>query len=172
MVKNGKLGACWSYVYAVQCKECLKWRRIPTQEVFEGIRANATKDPFVCNKKLEVTCDDPADIEYDSSRTWVIDKPDVPKTPPGFIREVILRKDFSKMDAHYITPEGKRLRSSVEAATFLEEHPEYNQTISIADFSFITPKVMSETIPKDYVRKMGIEKKIVKQNGKKLFGSA
>lgn len=145
-------------MYAVQCGECLKWRTIPTKEEFEVIRANSTKDPFVCNKKLKVTCDDPADIEYDSSRTWTIDKPDVPKTPPGFDREVILRKDYSKMDAHYTTPTGKRLRSSVEAATFLEENPEYKKSISVADFSFITPKVVPETIPD--------EKKIVKHGGK------
>lgn len=172
MVKNGRLGACWSYMYAVQCGKCLKWRKILTQEEFEGIRANVTKDPFVCNKKLKVKCDDPADIEYDSSRTWVMDKPDLPKTPQGFHRDVILRKDFSKLDAHYTSPEGKRLRSSVEVATFLEENPEYKKSISVADFSFITPKVVPETIPKDFVGKLRTEKKIVKHGGKMFLKSA
>lgn len=170
--KSGRLGACWSYMYAVQCGKCLKWRKIPTQEEFESIRANVTKDPFVCNKKLKVKCDDPADIEYNSSRTWVMDKPDVPKSPPGFHRDVILRKDFSKMDVHYTSPEGKRLRSSVEVATFLEENPKYKKSISVADFSFITPKVVLETVPKDFVRKLSTEKKIVKNGGKMFFKSA
>ncbi|KAL1808740.1 hypothetical protein DCAR_0728152 [Daucus carota subsp. sativus] len=67
-LKNGNLGACSTYGYATQCEECFK---------SEGIRANATKDPFVCNKKLKVTCDVPA-----------VDNIEVLKTPPGFLREV------------------------------------------------------------------------------------
>ncbi|KAF1002452.1 hypothetical protein AG4045_018331 [Apium graveolens] len=158
-------------MYAVQCGKCFKWRKIQTQEEFEVIRANVTKDPFVCNKKFKVKCDDPAEIEYDSSRTWVLDKPDVPKTPLGFHRDVILRKDFSKMDVHYTSPEGKRLRSLVEVATFLEENPKYKDSISVEDFSFTTPKVVPETVPKDFVSKLSAEKKIVKHSGKMFLKS-
>lgn len=127
----------------------MKWRLIPSLHEFEEIRSKFSNDPFVCDKRPNKTCDSPADIEYDASRTWVIDKPDIPKTPAGFIRELVMRRDYSKMDGRYITPEGKKLRSSVEVAAFLEENPAYKEVVSLSDFSFNVPKVIAETVPKN-----------------------
>jgi len=62
----------------------MKWRVIDTQEEFEEIRHKIIREPFDCNKKANRSCVDPADIKYDSSRTWVIDKPNIPKTPTRF----------------------------------------------------------------------------------------
>lgn len=138
--------------YAVQCETCLKWRTISSKEEFEEIRSKHTEEPFFCNKKPNVSCEDPADIEYDSSRTWVMDKPNLPKTPTGFQREVVLRKNFSKMDVHYVTPDGKKIRASTEITNLLKEHPEYK--LSISDFSFTSPRVMGETVP-GYVERKG-----------------
>lgn len=122
---------------------------IPSIHEFEEIRSKFTEDPFVCNKRADKSCDSPADIEYDSSRTWVMDKPDIPKTPSGFFRELVLRKDYSKMDARYITPDGRKLRSSIEVAAFLEENPIYKEVASLSDFSFNVPRVMAETVPQN-----------------------
>ncbi|XP_057247058.1 uncharacterized protein LOC130589644 [Beta vulgaris subsp. vulgaris] len=46
-----------------------------------------------------------------ATRTWVIDKPNIPRTPVGFKRKLVLRRDFSKLDPHYVTPTGKKVRS-------------------------------------------------------------
>ncbi|XP_028067436.1 methyl-CpG-binding domain-containing protein 4 [Camellia sinensis] len=148
-------------VYAAQCGECFKWREIPTQEEFEDIRSRFIEDPFFCNKKANVSCDDPADIEYDATRIWAIDKPNLPKTPPGFQRELVLRRDFSKMDTYYVTPSGRKEKALSGIASFLEANPEYNG-ISVSDFSFTTPKLMSDTIP-DYV-----ERKVSGSGNKKM----
>ncbi|KAJ4842905.1 hypothetical protein Tsubulata_023829 [Turnera subulata] len=138
--------------YAAQCDKCLKWRIIDTETEFEEIRSRMLEEPFVCEQKVGVSCDDPADIEYNASRTWVMDKPGIPRTPEGFRRSLVLRKDFSKMDAYYITPTGKKLRTRNEIAAFLETDPRYKD-ISISDFNFTSPKVMEDTIPADAVRK-------------------
>lgn len=130
-------------VWAVQCEKCLKWRRIATQEQFEDIRSRFTEEPFNCPNG---TCDDPADIEYDASRTWAIDKPNLPKTPSGFKRELYLRRDYSKMDTYYFTPLGKKLRSVTDVTTFLEQNPQLSD-VKPSDFSFTSPKVMDDTIP-------------------------
>ncbi|KAG8370693.1 hypothetical protein BUALT_Bualt13G0009900 [Buddleja alternifolia] len=134
-------------LWSVQCHECFKWRLIPTQEEYEEIRSKITQHPFVCTKKPGISCENPADIEYDNSRTWVIDKPDLPKTPKGFKRKIVLRKDFSKMDCYYDTPTGKRLRSSTEVPKYLDENPEYKKDVSVQDFSFSRPKIMEDTLP-------------------------
>ncbi|KAG6647692.1 hypothetical protein CIPAW_07G096300 [Carya illinoinensis] len=112
--------------YAAQCGKCFKWRLFDTQVEFEDIRSKFIEEPFYCDRKPDVSCEDPADIEYDASRTWVIDKPNIPKTPEGFKRILIVRKDFSKLDSYYSTP---------------------------TDFDFSTPKIMEETIPEHVVRK-------------------
>ncbi|PSS06254.1 Methyl-CpG-binding domain-containing protein [Actinidia chinensis var. chinensis] len=135
-------------VYAAQCGECFKWRVIPTQEEFEDMRSKFIEDPFFCNKKANVSCEDPADIEYDATRVWVIDKPNLPKTPPGFQRELVLRRDFSKMDTYYITPSGTRVRAPSSVASFLEANPEC-KGVSVSDFSFTPPKVMDDTVPEN-----------------------
>ncbi|XP_059300924.1 methyl-CpG-binding domain-containing protein 4-like [Lycium barbarum] len=133
-------------IWAVQCGKCFKWRKVSTQEEFEEIRSKFNEEPFHCENKPNVTCDDPAEIEYDSSRTWAIDKPNEPKTPIGFKRELCLRSDYSKMDVYYITPSGKKLRSTNEVGTFLQQNPEFSD-LSTKNFSFKSPKIMDDTIP-------------------------
>ncbi|GAB4829759.1 Methyl-CpG-binding domain protein 4 [Ancistrocladus abbreviatus] len=128
-------------IYAAQCGKCLKWRTVDSLEDYEEMRSRFTEDPFFCHKKPNVTCDDPADIEFDSTRTWVIDKPNIPKTPDGFKREVILRRDFSKLDAYYVTPTGKRVRTRTEVAAFIKENPRYKDA-NVDDFNFTVPKVL------------------------------
>ncbi|XP_072958684.1 methyl-CpG-binding domain-containing protein 4-like [Typha angustifolia] len=132
--------------YAVQCGKCFKWRLIPTKEEFETIRENFIEDPWFCDKKPKFSCDDPGDIEYDSSRIWVVDKPNLPKTPPNTERMLIMRKDLSKMDTYYIMPNGKKVRGIGDVEKFLEAHPEYRGTLPISSFSFTPPKVMEDTV--------------------------
>lgn len=101
-----------------------------------------------------MSCEDPADIEYDSTRTWVIDKPNIPKTPQGFKRSLVLRKDYSKFDTYYITPQGKKLRTRNEIALYLKANPSCEaQGVSLADFDFSSPKIMEDTIPMNVARK-------------------
>lgn len=69
--------------YAVQFGACFKWRLIGTQEEYEEIRSRVTEEPFFCNKKVDVSCEDPTNINYDATRTWVVDKPNIQKTPVG-----------------------------------------------------------------------------------------
>ena len=146
-------------LYAVQCKSCMKWRLIDTQEEFEDIRHKVIEEPFYCNRKPDKSCDDPADIEYDATRTWVMDKPNLPKTPEGFRRSLVLRKDYSKLDPYYITPTGKKLRTRNEIAAFLKEHPEY-KGVSSTDFDFSAPKIMEDTIPEAVGKKDSANKKL------------
>lgn len=134
-------------VWSAQCGECFKWRLIPTEEEFEEIRSNFTDDPFVCSKKSCVSCDDPADIEYNDSRVWVSHKPGIPKTPAGFKRRLVMRKDFSKMDCYYDAPNGKTFRGLNDVSKFLNKYRDYAKDISIADFSFSVPKIMGDTVP-------------------------
>uniref|UniRef100_A0A1J3DBZ0 Methyl-CpG-binding domain-containing protein 4 n=1 Tax=Noccaea caerulescens TaxID=107243 RepID=A0A1J3DBZ0_NOCCA len=133
--------------YAAQCDKCHKWRVIDSQEEYEDIRSRMLEEPFTCDKK-HVPCEDPPDIDYDSSRTWVIDKPGLPKTPKGFKRSLVLRKDYSKMDTYYITPSGKKLRSRNEVASFVQLNPEF-KSAPLGDFTFTVPKVMEDTLPLD-----------------------
>lgn len=137
-------------LFAVQCGKCSKWRLIPTKDEYETIRDSFIEDPWFCDKKPEVSCDDPADIEYNTSRLWVIDKPNLPKTPPNTKRELSLRKDLSKFDAHYIMPNGKKVRSPTEVQKFLEAYPEYKDQFSVSNFSFTSPKIMEDMVPRNY----------------------
>ena len=132
---------------------------IDTQEEFEEIRSKVIEEPFYCNRKANKSCDDPADIEYDSTRTWVIDKPNLPKAPEGFRRSLVLRKDYSKLDAYYITPTGKKLRTRNEIAAYLKEHPEI-KGVSVSDFDFSSPKIMQDTIPEYVEQKDSANKKV------------
>lgn len=141
----------------MQCGECFKWRLISNEEEYEVIRSKLLEEPFTCSKKPDASCNDPADIEKDATRTWVIDKPNIPRTPVGFKRKLVLRRDFSKLDAHYVTPTGKKVRSSTEVAKYLEENPEV-KGVSVNEFSFTVPKVVEETIPKDIERKPSAKK--------------
>lgn len=146
-------------IYAAQCKNCLKWREIDTQEEFEEIRSKVAEEPFLCSRKANSSCDEPGDIKYDSSRTWVIDKPNLPKTPQGFKRSLVLRKDYSKLDAYYITPAGKKLRTRNEIAAFLKDNPEF-KGVSASDFDFSSPKIMQDTIPEIIEQKDSANKKV------------
>jgi hypothetical protein len=133
-------------LYTVQCCECHKWRTVPTKDEFETIRENFIEDPWFCSKRHGCSCEDPADIEYDSSRIWVTDRPNIPKPPPQTERIATMRRNLTKMDIHYVMPNGKRARSSVDVQEFLNANPEYKDSFSVESFSFTTPKVDKETI--------------------------
>jgi len=136
-------------LYAVQCGKCSKWRLIPTKEEYETIRESFIENPWFCDRKPEVSCDDPADIEYNTSRLWAIDKPNLPKTPPNTKRKLSLRKDLSKFDTQYVMPNGKKVRSTAEVERFLEAYPEYKDQFSVSNFSFSTPKIMEDMVPRN-----------------------
>lgn len=138
--------------YAVQCNDCFKWRTLPTEDQFEEYRSKQSEDPFVCTKLEGITCETAADIQYDSTRTWVMDKPNIPKTPKGFQRVIVLRRDYSKMDVQYVCPDGTRVRAAPGITTYLKEHPEYSD-LSPSDFCFTSPKVMPDTIPDNIEKK-------------------
>ncbi|XP_039682672.1 methyl-CpG-binding domain-containing protein 4 [Medicago truncatula] len=148
-------------IYVAQCKLCMKFREIDTQEEFEEILHKIKQEPFDCSKKDNCRCDDPADIKYDSTRTWVKYKPNIPKTPKGFKRISVLRDDYSKLDSYYITPTGKQLRSRNEIAAYLIDHPQPNG-VSALDFDFSSPKVMQDTIPDIIVKQKDSANKKVK----------
>ncbi|KAF9607135.1 hypothetical protein IFM89_032357 [Coptis chinensis] len=146
---NSRAARFTNSVYAVQCEKCFKWRVIPTQEEYEIIRHRFIEDPFICEKKSDTSCEDPEDLEYDNTRTWVVDKPNIPVTPDGFKRGVSVRKDFSRMDTFYTVPNGnKKVRAPAEVEKFLEENPKYKEAgITVSDFNFATPKIMEDTLP-------------------------
>ena len=152
--------------YAVQCEACLKWRLIDTEEEYEEIRSRFIEEPFFCSKKVDVSCEDPTDIEYDDTRTWAADKPNIPKTPKGFQRELLLRKDYSKMDAYYTTPSGKKMRALTDVATYLRSDPDCKD-LSLSEFNFAVPKIMRDTLPAHIERKVstnGSNKKMKTSN--------
>ncbi|KAL5712714.1 Methyl-CpG-binding domain protein 4 [Ranunculus cassubicifolius] len=149
--KFGRSTTSTTSLYTVQCAECFKWRVIPTQEEYEEIRSNIIEDPWFCNKKPDVTCEDPADIDHDASRIWLADNPNLPKTPDGFKRKVVVRRDFSVSDIYcdiyYDVPTGEIVRSLSEMQRFLKENPKYKSMVKISDFDFTRPKNMADTIP-------------------------
>ncbi|CAL5094863.1 unnamed protein product [Urochloa decumbens] len=133
-------------LYAVQCYKCYKWRMVPTKEEFETLRENFTEDPWFCSRREDCSCDDPADLEYDNTRVWVMDKPNIPKPPPETERLVIMRRDFTKMDTYYVMPNGKRARCAGDVDKFLEAFPGYKDRISTSDFNFAPPKIVEDTV--------------------------
>ncbi|XP_026453239.1 methyl-CpG-binding domain-containing protein 1-like [Papaver somniferum] len=146
-VRESSIGA-----FAVQCGKCEKWRLIPTQEEYEEIRANFIEKPWFCDDQYNVDCDDPADIELDNTRTWVIDKPNLPKSPAGFERGMTIRSDHRRLDVFYRAPGGKKVRSPADVEKFLETNPDYKAAgVSVSDFKFISPKIMENTIPEGVV---------------------
>lgn len=66
---------------------------------------------------------------------------------------LIMRKDLSKLDTNYVMPGGKRTRSTVEVEKFIDAHPEYRERFSVANFSFTTPKILEDMVPRNYERK-------------------
>ncbi|MCL7021417.1 hypothetical protein MKW94_012686 [Papaver nudicaule] len=142
-VRESSIGA-----FAVQCGKCNKWRLIPTQEEYEEIRENFVEKPWFCDNKDNVDCEDPSDIQLDNTRTWVIDKPNLPKSPAGFERGMIMRSDYSRLDVYYRAFGGRKLRSPADVEKFLGKNPEYKAAgVKVSDFNFATPKVMENTIP-------------------------
>lgn len=84
--------------FTVQCANCLKWRFIPTKEKYEQIRETIVEQPFVCKMahewRPEITCDvEPDLVKDDGSWRWAIDKPSIPKPPPGWQRILRLRAE-------------------------------------------------------------------------------
>ncbi|XP_010448850.1 PREDICTED: methyl-CpG-binding domain-containing protein 1-like [Camelina sativa] len=134
-------------MFAVQCEECHKWRQIETQEAYEQIRRRL-KELFVCKQKEGTTCEDAGDLVYDSSRVWAVDKRGLPETPRGFKRILVTRKDYSKVDAYYVTPTGKKLKMFSEVEDFLKANdPDYDSR-RLWNFCFTVPKIMEKTVPK------------------------
>ncbi|KAA0057559.1 methyl-CpG-binding domain-containing protein 4 [Cucumis melo var. makuwa] len=138
-------------LFAAQCEECFKWRLISTQEEYEDIRSRMIEEPFTCQRRTDTSCEDPPDINYDTTRTWGIDKPNIPKTPEGFTRRLVLRKNFTKFDAYYVTPTGKTVRSPTEILAFVQANPQYKD-IALSNFSFAVPKIMEETVPESILK--------------------
>ncbi|PHT40127.1 hypothetical protein CQW23_18981 [Capsicum baccatum] len=134
--------------WAAQCDKFYKWRMTLTHEEFEEIRSMFVKEPFNFNNKPNSSCDDLAGIEYDSSKIWAIDQPNLPKPPSGFKRELYLRTDYSKMDVYYITPTGKKLRSITELDNFLQQDPEFSD-ISISGDALRNARMSKLHIPVD-----------------------
>nr|GEX01081.1 methyl-CpG-binding domain-containing protein 4-like [Tanacetum cinerariifolium]GEX38821.1 methyl-CpG-binding domain-containing protein 4-like [Tanacetum cinerariifolium] len=64
--------------------------------------------------------------EYEFEEYRIMDKPNIPKTSKGFQRIVFLRRDYSKMDVYYVTPDGTRVRATPGIIAYLKEHPEYS----------------------------------------------
>ncbi|GLJ38738.1 hypothetical protein SUGI_0789800 [Cryptomeria japonica] len=137
--------------YAVQCVKCLKWRKIPSKEQYEAIRQSAIENPWVCSRasswRPRASCHDPPDLSPDLSRLWVIDKPNIPCPPKGWERLLTLRGEGACKfaDVYYISPCGKKLRSSVEVERFLEENPKYiEQGVTISQFNYQIPRPLHD----------------------------
>ncbi|XP_059302240.1 methyl-CpG-binding domain-containing protein 4-like [Lycium ferocissimum] len=77
---------------------------------------------------------------------WAIDKPNQPKTITGYKRVFYLRKDYSEMDAYYVTPSRKRLRSITEVGTFLQQNSEFSD-LSVSDSDLRSPKLWMTLYP-------------------------
>ncbi|WOL15747.1 hypothetical protein Cni_G24528 [Canna indica] len=87
--------------YAVQCDNCLKWRKIPSKEEYEAIRENILDDPWYCHMKPNVSCDDPSQVEPDDDddgTIWAADIPNLLRPPAGTQRLLKMRPDFSRVD--------------------------------------------------------------------------
>jgi hypothetical protein len=87
--------------YAIQCNACFKWRVIPSKEKYEAIGEHILEKPFVCANAQEwrdnLSCDDPADLDDNEPTVlWAIDKHNLPRSPMGFYRKVVLRAENAK----------------------------------------------------------------------------
>ncbi|KAI5055132.1 hypothetical protein GOP47_0030277 [Adiantum capillus-veneris] len=133
--------------FSAQCSSCLKWRLIPTKELYEEIRQTVTENPFVCSRAsswhANASCNDPSDMSQDASLLWAIDQPDIPLAPAGWERLLCFRGEGSGKfaDVYYRSPTGTRLRSMRDVERFLAEHPEYASAgVQKSQFSFLKPK--------------------------------
>ncbi|EOA17108.1 hypothetical protein CARUB_v10005368mg [Capsella rubella] len=142
--------------FTVQCASCFKWRLMPSMQKYEEIREHLLENPFICETACEwkpnVSCDVPADIYQDGTRLWAIDKPNICRPPAGWQRLLRIRGEGGTRfaDVYYVSPSGKKLRSTVEVQKYLNDNPEYTrQGVKISQFSFQIPKPLQD----DYVRK-------------------
>ncbi|KAH7366071.1 hypothetical protein KP509_18G062000 [Ceratopteris richardii] len=136
--------------YSAQCYSCLKWRLIPTKQLYEEIRQTTTANPFVCSRASswhpQASCSEPSDLTQGGGLLWAIDKPDIPLAPAGWERLLCFRAEGSGKfaDVYYKAPTGIRLRSMREVERFLAEHPEYvSAGVKRNQFSFLRPKPLN-----------------------------
>lgn len=146
--------------FSAQCSSCLKWRLIPTKELYEEIRQTVTENPFFCSRASswgpKASCNDPSDLSQDASLLWAIDKPDIPLAPEGWERLLCFRGVGSGKfaDVYYRSPTGTRLRSMRDVERFLTEHPEYIKAgVNKSQFSFVKPKPLHPS----YIKKRSLE---------------
>ncbi|ESQ44524.1 hypothetical protein EUTSA_v10003457mg [Eutrema salsugineum] len=142
--------------FTVQCASCFKWRLMPSMQKYEEIREQLLENPFFCEAACEwkpnMSCDVPEDISQDGTRLWAIDKPSIARPPTGWQRLLRIRGEGGTRfaDVYYVSPSGKKLRSSVEVQKYLNDHPQYiREGVKLSQFSFQIPKPLQH----DYVRK-------------------
>ncbi|XP_062115301.1 auxin response factor 19-like [Humulus lupulus] len=136
--------------FTVQCAACFKWRLIPTKEKYEEFREHILEQPFFCETAREwrpdISCDDPADVNQDGSMLWVIDKPNIAQSPPGWQRLLQIRGEGSAKfaaDVYYVAPSGKKLCSMVDIQKYLLEHSEHTRDgVTLSRFSFQIPMLL------------------------------
>uniref|UniRef100_A0ACD5TL99 Uncharacterized protein n=1 Tax=Avena sativa TaxID=4498 RepID=A0ACD5TL99_AVESA len=135
-------------MYVVCCYKCLKWRKIPTKQQFEVIRGRPEEDKWFCGRDPNAgrSCEQPADVIYDSSQIWLMDRHGIPPPPSKTERLEIIRGDLSKTDIYYVMPNGKRARSHGDVERFLKENPRYMDMLPLSSFSFTAPKIARETV--------------------------
>jgi hypothetical protein len=97
----GRWSASGVETYAIQCNACFKWRVIPSKDKYEAIGEHILEHPFVCANAQEwrdnLSCDDPADLDDNEPTVlWAIDKHNLPRSPKGFYRKVVLRAENAK----------------------------------------------------------------------------
>eukprot|EP00271_Cylindrocystis_brebissonii_P003668 TRINITY_DN14885_c0_g1_i1.p1 TRINITY_DN14885_c0_g1~~TRINITY_DN14885_c0_g1_i1.p1 ORF type:complete len:329 (+),score=76.41 TRINITY_DN14885_c0_g1_i1:279-1265(+) len=143
--------------FTVQCATCYKWRKVPSLDLYEDIRAHVSKRPFYCEQTAQWpdsearTCDSPPDLVQDGTLLWAMDRHDIPKPPPNWRRRIVVRGGSTNnkfSDVYYHSPCGKSLRSVNDVEKFLGEHPEYKQQgVTLKMFSFTSPRAMPSDLP-------------------------
>ncbi|CAI5987049.1 unnamed protein product [Closterium sp. NIES-64] len=147
--------------FTVQCALCYKWRKVPTLDEYESIRARVSIEPFTCAHarrwKPSCSCADEPDLVQDGTYMWALDRPDIPQPPPGWRRRIVVRGGSSAKfsDVYYHSPCGKSLRSVNDVERFLADHPKYRmQGITSRQFSFSSPRPAPAAAPvKNHLQK-------------------
>ncbi|XP_074365617.1 methyl-CpG-binding domain-containing protein 2-like isoform X1 [Apium graveolens] len=140
--------------FTAQCSICFKWRLLPSKKKYEEIREHILEQPFVCEAAREwrpdISCDDEPDIRQDGSRLWAIDRPNIAQPPLGWERLLRIRGlgGCRFADVYYVTPSGKKLRSTIEIQRYLLEHPDEAEGVDLSRFSFQTPKPLRKNFVK------------------------
>lgn len=140
--------------FTVQCSSCYKWRKVPTLEEYESIRARVSAQPFTCAQarrwRPNVSCADEPDLVQDGSLLWAMDRQDIPQPPPGWRRRIVVRGGTSAKfsDVYYHSPCGKTLRSVNDVERFLSENAKYKaQGVTAKQFSFSSPRPLTSSSP-------------------------